>query len=136
MQDSPLASVAMIVGMVLMSVGYFYNPTTLPTSAVWSDEQAMEYSQAASRFHSASYAGHDHSQGAGHSEPDRNSPEYLAAKAAFEKSKQALDHALARQTWIKYGFIVAGVLIAGAGIGQVCVAKASADDQPRKRKNH
>jgi hypothetical protein len=134
MQDSPLSAAAMIVGLVLIAAGYF-SPAMTPTSAVWTDEQAQEYGKAAASLHSASYGvDHDHSKGQAHTEDPQKSPEYIAAKAQFEKSKTALDQARSRGSWIKYGLIFAGVALAGLGIVQVSLAKMKEDDQPRRRK--
>jgi hypothetical protein len=135
MQDSPLPAAAMIVGLVLMASGYF-SPSVMPTQAVWNDEQAQEYGQTAARLHNASYgATHDHSQQHAHDEDPHKSPEYVAAKEAFEKSKSALDRARSRQSWVKYGLVFVGVIITGFGIAQVGMQKMKGDEQHgRKRK--
>jgi hypothetical protein len=134
MQDSPVPAIAMIIGLLLMAAGYF-SPSVTPTSAVWSDEQAVEYGKAAARLHNASYgASHDHSQQHSHEEDPHKSPEYVAAKEAFEKSKAALDRARSRQSFVKYFLILSGVIITGVGIAQAAMTKMKADDQPRGRR--
>jgi hypothetical protein len=134
MQDSPLSAVAMIVGLVLIAAGYF-SPSLTPTSAVWTDKQAEEYGKTAATLHSASYgSGHDHSKDQSHDRDPHKSPEYIAAKAAFDKNLQALESARSRQSWLKYSLIAAGVIIAGTGIVQVCLAKMKEDDLPGKRR--
>jgi hypothetical protein len=117
----------MIVGLVLMFVGYVQE-SIMPTSAVWTDEQAKKFSENSARMHNAAYSGHDHSKEHAHGEPDRSSPEYLKAKADFEKSKADLAAALGRQAWMKYGIIMLGVVIAGYGIVHVAIEKMRADE--------
>lgn len=131
----------MLAGLALMVIGNFYQ-AALPTSAVWTDEQAREYSRASAELHSASYgAGHSHDQGNTHSHDAgdiQKSTEYLTAKAAFDKSKGDLDRARSRQVWIKYGLIALGVLIATCGIMPIALDKlkegsqASGSRKPRK----
>ncbi len=129
----------MIVGLLLMLVGS-WSEIVVPTRAVWTDEQAKEYEKASADMHGSSYGkSHDHSKEHSHNEPDRSSPEYLKAKEAFDRSRAQLDRAVSRQTWIKYGIILSGVLIAGYGIVVVGIDKMKADDaltKPHKPKKH
>lgn len=127
----------MIVGLLLMFAGY-WSETALPTSTTWTDQQAEEFQKASVVMHGASYGkSHDHSKEHSHDgpEPDRSSPEYLQAKAAFDKSRTELDRAVARRTWIKYGIIFTGVLISGLGIVVVALEKMKADEgsTPRRK---
>ena len=116
----PLVSAgAMIVGLVLMAIGNWYQ-VAVPTTAVWTDHQAEDYQKASTRFHSASFgAGHSHDKDHGHShdaEDVTKSKEYVEAKAAFEKLQGDLDRSRTRQSWIKYAIIGLGVVIAGSGV--------------------
>lgn len=131
----------MLAGLALLVIGNWYQ-AALPTSAVWTDEQAREYSRASAELHSASYgAGHSHDHGHDHSHDAgdiQKSADYLAAKAAFDKSKGALDRARSRQVWIKYGLIALGVVIATCGIIPIALDKlkegsqANGSRKPRK----
>lgn len=123
----------MIAGLALMFLGYWYQ-VAIPTSVIWTDEQAREYGSSAARLHSASFgAEHDHSQEHSHSGPDVKSKEYIEAKAAFDKSKGDLDRARSRQSWIKYGIILSGVFVAACGVLIVAFEKLKNDDQPKHR---
>jgi hypothetical protein len=135
MNQSPVAAGAMIVGLLLMFAGYM-SESALPTAAVWTDEQADQFQKASAQLHGASYGkGHDHSKEHAHDdEPDRSSPAYLEAKAAFDKARGELDTAIARQAWIKYGIIFTGVLISGFGITIVAIEKIKADDDSKPRR--
>ncbi|QDU25575.1 hypothetical protein ETAA8_06440 [Anatilimnocola aggregata] len=125
---------AMMMGMACMLAGYLYQ-SFIPAQAVWTDEQAREYSQNSARLHTATYGKeHDHSKPHSHDAPNLKDEEYVAAKAAFEKSVQARDRALARLEWIKYGLIFTGVIIAGGGVGVVALEKMRSDDAPRPHK--
>ncbi len=131
----------MIVGLLLMFAGY-WSEAALPASATWTDEQAEAFQKASQVMHGASYGkSHDHSSGHSHDggpEPDRTSAEYLAAKAAFDKTRTDRDLAEARRAWIKYGIIFTGVLFSGYGIVVVAIEKMKADEgswqrhKPRK----
>ena len=129
----------MIIGLALMLFGYF-TEAALPTGASWSPEQAAAFQKASAELHGASYGKeHDHSKEHSHGEADRSSREYLKAKEEFEKSRNALERAYSRRTWIKYGVILTGVLIAGYGIVVVGIDKMKADDaltKPHKPKKH
>lgn len=133
MKQTYVPAGAMIIGLALMAFGYVQE-SLVPTSAVWTDEQAKTYSENSARMHNAAYSGHDHSKENGHAEPDRNSPEYLKAKADFDKSKADLAAALHRQTWMKYGVILLGVVIAGFGIVRVAIDKMRADEETTLRR--
>lgn len=124
----------MIVGLLLMFAGY-WSEAVIPTSAVWSPEQAAEYQKASAEMHGASYAkGHDHSKEHSHDEPDRSAPEYVKAKAAFEKSRTELDRAVSRRSWLKYGIIFVGVAISGYGIVLVALDKMRVDEEATQRR--
>jgi hypothetical protein len=139
MNQSPVAAGAMIVGLLMMFAGY-WSESALPTSATWTDQQAEEFQKASVVMHGASYGkSHDHSKEHSHDgpEPDRSSPEYLAAKAAFDKTRADRDRAEARRSWIKYGIIFTGVLISGVGIVIVAIEKMKADEgNTQRRKPH
>lgn len=116
----PLISVgAMIVGLVLMAVGNWYQ-VAVPTTAVWTDQQAEVYQKASTRLHSASFgAGHSHDKDHGHSHDAGDvskSKEYIEAKAEFERIQGDLDRSRTRQSWIKYAIIGLGVVIASSGV--------------------
>ena len=124
---------AMIIGLALMAFGYVQE-SIVPNNAVWTDEQAKTYSENSARMHTAAYAGHDHSKESAHGEPDRKNPEYLNAKADFEKSQADLAAALSRRAWTKYGVILLGVVIAGYGIVCVAIEKMRADNESTLRR--
>src|SRR5689334_13253498 len=133
MKHSPVAIGAMIVGLVLMLHGSL-SEIPVPRSTVWTDKQAEEYEKASAELHNSSYGkSHDHSKEHSHNDADRSSPEYLKAKEAFDKSRAELDRAVSRKTWIKYGVILAGVLIAGYGIVVVGIEKIRADEEGTHR---
>lgn len=134
MKQSFVPAGAMIVGLVLMFFGYVQE-SIVPNNAVWTDEQAKTYSENSARMHNAAYSGHDHSKKDSHGEPDRSSPEYVKAKADFEKSKADLAAALNRQVWMKYGIILLGVAIAGFGIVRVAIDKMRADEETTLRRS-
>lgn len=140
MNQSPVAAILMLIGLLLMFLGYM-SESALPTSAVWTDQQAEAFQKASATMHGANYGkAHDHSKEHSHDgpAPDRSSPEYLQAKADFDKSRIELDRAVSRQAWIKYGIIFTGVLISGCGIVMVAVEKMKEDEgsthrhKPRK----
>jgi hypothetical protein len=117
MNRTVLSASAMVVGLVLMLVGNWFQ-VELPVSAVWTNEQAQEYSKASADLHAAGYgAGHSHDQAHSHdAEELKKSAQYIAAAAAFDKVKADLNRAHSRQAWFKYGLIILGVMFATAGI--------------------
>ncbi|WP_425616500.1 hypothetical protein NA78x_000148 [Anatilimnocola sp. NA78] len=131
MNQSYAPSGAMMVGLALMFIGYWFQ-SALPVQTVWTNEQALEYGQNSARLHTATYGKeHDHSKPHSHSEPNLKDKEYIEAKAAFEKSVQARDNAISRLSWIKYSIVATGVIVAGWGVLQVMFEKMKNDDRPR-----
>jgi hypothetical protein len=57
----------------------------------------------------------------------------LAAKAGFEKSREALERVHTRRSWIQYGLIFAGAALAGIGVVTEGIAKMK-DDNPQRRR--
>lgn len=136
MNSSAWPAVAMIVGLSLMGVGYWYE-SLVPTQSVWTDEQARELGEASARFHSASFGkDHSHDPGSSHShDVDHQSPEYQQAKAVYEAKQGELDRSRQRHVWIKYGIVLTGVVMAGWGVVRVAIDKMNDDETPAPRRS-
>lgn len=124
----------MLIGLSCMAGGYFHEHF-VPTQSVWTDQQAEELGQASARFHAASFGkDHSHEHGQPHAhQVNYRSDEYQTAKAAYDAQRGDLERSLERQTWIKYGMVLTGVLIAGWGVLRVAMGKLGEDDAPRRR---
>lgn len=106
--------IALVCG-ILLIVAAPWSGVLLPTSAVWSDEDAAEYTRAAADLHSKSYeasaaANHGHSHAGGTAE------EKAAAQAAFDSIRDRRDAAIYRRTLLKYALQGLGILAAIAGL--------------------
>ena len=102
---------------VLLLVLAPWTANLVPTSVVWSDEDALEYTRASADLHAKSYeaAGHD-SHDHGHSHVGGTTEEKAAAKAAFDAIQARRDRAGLLPTVMKYLLQAIGVATCAAGV--------------------
>ncbi len=106
---------ALVCGILLLIAGTWL-PALMPSSAIWSDAEAAEYTRAAADLHSKSYEASHASAEHGHSHAGGTAAEKAAAQAAFDTIQRRRDSAIGRQALMKYAIQGLGALIALAGI--------------------
>lgn len=106
----------LILGVVLLVLAP-WSPNLIPSSAVWSDEDAQEYTRASADLHAKSYESHNHGSGShGHAHIGGTAEERAAAQAAFDAIQTRRDSAGRLPSAIKYALQAIGVAACAAGV--------------------
>lgn len=100
----------------------------LPTSFVWTNEDAEKLGKASANLHAAIHAhgAHDHGQTAhGEGASEDPLPDLAAAQKEYETQQHRLDASRSRKEWFEFGTRLLGVVIAACGIGGYIIARRS-----------
>ncbi|MCI0357442.1 MAG: hypothetical protein L0211_03030 [Planctomycetaceae bacterium] len=125
MQPPPWTSIALLVGLVLMLAGPLAVSLLLPTSAVWTNEDADKLSQASANLHAAIHAhgGHDHGPAHPAGASESSLPALAAAQREYDAQQSRLEASRSRQGWLESGARLLGVVIAACGIAGYIMAR-------------
>lgn len=105
----------LIVGVVMLLIAPWV-PRLIPTSAVWSDEDARQYAQASADLHAKAHAGHSHGQ-PGHDHAHAGAAEEkAAAQAAFDAVQARRDSAARLQSGTQYTLQAFGLVACIVGV--------------------
>jgi|GEM_PF-5396807 len=106
----------LLVGVLLLVLAP-WSANLIPTSAVWSDEDAREYTRASADLHAKSYEASQHGSGHhGHSHTGGTKSEKAAAKAAFDAIQGRRDRAGLLPKLLRYSLQAVGLAACAAGI--------------------
>jgi|GEM_PF-5850426 hypothetical protein len=128
MQLPPWTSIALVVGLILMLAGPTMVALLLPTSSVWTNEDAEKLTKAGADLHSAIHAhdAHDRGQAAhGEGASENPLPDLAAAQREYETQLGRLDASRSRQGWLEFGARLLGVVVAACGIAGYVMARHS-----------
>jgi hypothetical protein len=120
----PLMFALLAIGLALLLLAPWI-PSLAPAQAIWSDQQAQEYGQAAANLHDALHS-KAHKHGPGHihrASSGNNADDLLAAQAEFKKQEANLQAARSRLYFWQYCGQGLGILLIVAGVGLYCTAR-------------
>src|SRR4030095_836588 len=121
MQPPPWTSIALVVGLVLMLAGPTMVAMLLPTSSVWTNDDAEKLTRASANLHAAIHAHGEAAHGQGASEGPLT--DLAAAQREYETQERRLDASRSRQGWLEFGARLLGVGVAACGIGGYIMAR-------------
>lgn len=106
---------AIVVGLVLLIVAFFWSGSSTPPSS-WTEEDAKAYIEAGSKLHDMSFSVRKDNEKPRAGDGKVSREELLAQKAAYEKSRESLESSRSQRkmaSWMAFGV---GMLLTVGGL--------------------